>query len=43
MCSAALFMVRVSMTVGVVAECIVLAIGVPLGALAGYYDGADWI
>ena len=31
--------VRVSMTVGVVAECIVLAIGVPLGALAGYYGG----
>jgi ABC-type dipeptide/oligopeptide/nickel transport system permease subunit len=30
---------RVSMTVGVVAECIVLAIGVPLGALAGYYGG----
>src|SRR4030095_1433645 len=30
---------RVSMTVGVVAECIVLAIGVPLGALAGYYSG----
>ena len=27
------------MTVGVVAECIVLAIGVPLGALAGYYGG----
>lgn len=30
---------RVSMTVGVVAESIVLAIGVPLGALAGYYGG----
>src|SRR5262252_3698849 len=30
---------RVSMTVGVVAECIVLAIGVPLGAVAGYYGG----
>src|SRR5262250_3268651 len=30
---------RVSMTVGVVAETIVLAIGVPLGALAGYYGG----
>src|SRR5438132_13534688 len=30
---------RVSMTVGVVAECIVLAIGVPLGALAGFYGG----
>ena len=30
---------RVSMTVGCVAECLVLAIGVPLGALAGYYGG----
>jgi ABC-type dipeptide/oligopeptide/nickel transport system permease subunit len=30
---------RVSMTVGFVAECIVLCIGVPLGALAGYYGG----
>jgi oligopeptide transport system permease protein len=30
---------RVSMTVGFVAEFIVLCIGVPLGALAGYYGG----
>ncbi|HEY7710518.1 MAG TPA: ABC transporter permease, partial [Candidatus Entotheonella sp.] len=30
---------RVSMTVGFVAELIVLCIGVPLGALAGYYGG----
>ena len=30
---------RVSMTVGVVAECIVLAIGVPLGALAVNKEG----
>ncbi len=30
---------RVSMFVGCVAECIVLSIGVPLGALAGYYGG----
>jgi ABC-type dipeptide/oligopeptide/nickel transport system permease subunit len=30
---------RVSMMVGFVAECIVLCIGVPLGALAGYYGG----
>lgn len=30
---------RVSMTVGFVAECIVLGLGVPLGALAGYYGG----
>lgn len=30
---------RVSMLVGVVAECIVVAIGVPLGAVAGYAGG----
>ncbi len=30
---------RVSMTVGFVAEFIVLCIGVPIGALAGYYGG----
>ncbi|HEY7494220.1 MAG TPA: ABC transporter permease [Candidatus Tectomicrobia bacterium] len=30
---------RVSMTVGLVAEFIVLCIGVPLGSLAGYYGG----
>jgi ABC-type dipeptide/oligopeptide/nickel transport system permease subunit len=39
MLSRMLYGARVSMTVGVVAECIVLAIGVPLGALSGYYGG----
>jgi ABC-type dipeptide/oligopeptide/nickel transport system permease subunit len=35
---------RVSMLVGFVAECIVLSIGVPLGALAGYFGGkADMV
>jgi oligopeptide transport system permease protein len=34
-----LYGARVSMLVGVVAEAIVLALGVPLGALAGYYGG----
>jgi len=31
---------RVSLLVGVVAQLIVLAIGVPVGAIAGYYSGA---
>lgn len=34
-----LYGARVSMLVGVVAECIVVAIGVPIGALAGYAGG----
>jgi ABC-type dipeptide/oligopeptide/nickel transport system permease subunit len=37
--SRVLYGARVSMMVGVVAECIVLLIGVPLGAVAGYYGG----
>jgi len=37
--SRVLYGARVSMMVGLVAECIVLIIGVPLGAVAGYYGG----
>lgn len=37
--SRVLYGARVSMMVGLVAECIVLLIGVPLGAVAGYYGG----
>lgn len=39
MLSRMIYGARVSMTVGVVAEAIVLVIGVPLGTVAGYYGG----
>jgi oligopeptide transport system permease protein len=39
MLSRIIYGARVSMFVGFVAECIVLSIGVPLGALAGYFGG----
>ncbi len=39
MLSRLLYGARVSMLVGVVAECLVLSIGVPIGALAGFYGG----
>ncbi|HMM43678.1 MAG TPA: ABC transporter permease, partial [Thermomicrobiales bacterium] len=39
MFSRMLYGARVSLLVGVVAQLIVLAIGVPIGAIAGYYSG----
>jgi len=39
MLSRMIYGAQISLTVGVVAECLVLLIGVPVGALAGYYGG----
>ncbi len=39
MLSRMIYGARVSMTVGLVAQCIVVLIGVPIGAIAGYYGG----